>query len=758
MTKFETVSINELIERLPNGARNGAAKKLLVAYKFAKNAHAEQRRGMINPTENDAPHSAGLFIEHGLAIAETMRQLDVDINTLIAGLLHGILMPHSSATEADIEKLFGEDVLALVQGVDNLLRYARNKQKENGDDSGKLEALRRALLAIIEGNIRVILIRMADCLCDLRQSKKLTDAHRMKIANEAMHIYAPLTNRLGVWHLKWELEDLAFRQLNPDKYAEIAGHLAAKRGERTHAIDVAVKKLNQAVKEETDLNIDVFGRPKHIYSIYRKMQRKELGFYEIYDVQAIRVIIQPPNPDAYAEMNLNQKSREDRKICYQVLGVVHGLWNPIPKEFDDYIASPKSNGYRSLHTAVKNSTTGFTLEVQIRTQHMDEEAEKGVAAHWAYKEDGVQVSSSAKRRIQDLRDVLATLQESGEMSESEELLDKEIAAPRIHIFTPKGDVIALPDGSTPIDFAYHVHSKVGHMCRSARVNGKIVSLDYKLQSGDTVEISKGKVEKPSRDWMNVNLGYTGSASTRGKIRQWFRKQNRETNIEQGREVVKRELKRLSLSDTFSVEDISKALKIEEVEDFLAKVGFGDIHSPQISGALSLLERGLKSKDQELRPLLLPKRPKPKGLSILGASGMVTRLAKCCQPIPPVKIIGYITRGQGVTVHKRTCTEVTAIHARDEEKRLIDVNWGLDEEVFPIPVVVRAYRRSNLVGDMSQILRVQQIRAPSTKTISEGNHITIYLVVEVSNMNKLNWLMKKFENLPNVIEVRRQKWA
>jgi GTP pyrophosphokinase len=486
------------------------------------------------------------------------------------------------------------------------------------------------------------------------------------------------------------------------------------------------------------------------------MKRKDLSFEQISDIQALRVILYPTDPEAYAAKNLKEKTDEERSLCYQVLGIVHGLWQPIHGEFDDYIATPKPNGYRSLHTAVMDTDTGQKLEVQIRSLRMHEEAEKGIAAHWAYKENEARISASAQRRIQTLRDLLTTLQETEDDEAGREIVETELLAERIYAFTPNGDVVELPVGATPIDFAYQIHTAVGHRCRGARVNGKMISLDHKLKSSDRVEIITSKRGGPSRDWMNASLGYTGSARTRSKIRQWFRTQERGKNIQQGREVVERELKRLGLGDSYTIEEIATALKYDDVKDFLAKVGFGDIQSAQISGALMLMQKSLKPADEELRPLLLPKRPKSKGLTVLGASGLPTKMAKCCNPIPPEPIVGYITRGHGVTIHSQDCRQLAAI--TDRERITKEVDWGQETDTYPIPIVVQAYRRPNLIDDMASILRGQQITAPKTKTLSTESILTVYLEVEVNSLEQLNWLLKKFEALPNVIEAKRQRWS
>ena len=741
MTQITLLSLTEFLDNLPDGPQSNTAEKIKKAYQFAQEAHGETRR-----------ESGELYIDHDLGVAQILLNLGVDTPTLLAGVLHDTLYPHANKTENDILTTFGKEVGALVIGLNNLYAYAEDRAYQQHREDETLEAIRRAMLSIIEGDIRIILLRMADCLQDLRKAHNLKPDKQYEIAYEAMKIYAPLANRLGVWQLKWELEDLAFRYLQPDSYKDIAGKLDEQRTLRAERINRAMARLQTKIKE-IGVNGKVTGRPKHIYSIYKKMERKRLDFDQIFDIHAIRVIIEPKNHDEYAKKTNKEKDDEDRFLCYQVLGAVHSIWQPIPKEFDDYIASPKPNGYKSLHTAVIDEDSGHTLEVQIRTVRMHEEAEKGIAAHWAYKENGAKVASSVQRRIQNLRELLAAMQENGEADNNDTIFETEVMAERIYVFTPRGDVVDLPKGATPIDFAYQVHTQVGHRCRGARVDGKMVSLDYKLKSGQRVEILTSKRGGPSRDWMNASLGYAGSARTRSKIRTWFRAQEREQNIHQGREVVERELRRLGLSEVYTIQEIAEALKYKDVDEFLAKIGFGDIQSNQISGAIALLKQNLRE-DDELRPLLQTQR-KPKGLTVRGLSGLYTRMAGCCNPVPPEPIVGYITRGQGVTIHSQECSQVKAI---TETERLIDVGWGAEEEAYPIPIVVKAYRRPGLVDEITSILRGRQIAMTKTKTMTNGSIRTVYLEVQVTSLEDLNWLLQKFEHLPNVVEVHRQRWA
>lgn len=737
--------------------------RLAQALQFAMEAHGEEQRP-----------SGETYLEHGRNVAAALNELGIeDPDTIIAALLHDIFMPHTRVTEATVNKKFGQEVTALIRGAQNLDEYSKQASRvnpannivmEQAQNRDTLEAIRKALLSIIEGDIRIIVLRMVDCLQDLRRASKMPPKLQAQVAYEAMHIYAPLANRLGIWHLKWQLEDMSFNLLEPEKYREIARRLDEKRELRALKVERAATRLRKRL-DEMGLKATVTGRPKHIYSIYRKMVRKNLGFDQIYDIQALRVIIEPPksvegeeeagNGKDKKRRQMSAKEREEleRDLCYQVLGAVHSLWQPIRGEFDDYIGSPKPNGYKSLHTAVIDSESGQKLEVQIRTQRMDEEAERGIASHWAYKEQKTKVSSSAQRQIQNLRELLLSLQEDEDDVES--VVDVGKLEERIHVFTPTGAVIDLPAGSTPIDFAYQIHTNLGHLCRGARVNGKLTSLDYQLQSGDKVEIVKGKRGGPNRDWMNPSLGFTRSSRTRSKIRQWFRQQEREQNIAQGREVILRELKRLGLLDVYTVEDIAHALKYDDIDEFLAKVGFGDIHSVQITGALAIMQQSLRDEDEDLLPLFTPPSQRRKGLTVRGVEGLYTRMAKCCSPIAPEPIIGYITRGQGVTIHSQECEQIKNI---PDKERLIDVAWGTSNERYPIPIVVTAYRRGSLIEDMVNTLRGQQINVTSTKLVTTDNLMKVYLVAEVADIDQLNWLLKKLENLPKVLKAQRQRWS
>jgi len=745
--------LGDLLKRLPgNKTTETDREKLRAALSLAARVHGERKRP-----------SGDTYLDHARAVASGLNELGVDdTETIIAALLHDALLPHTGLREAMLSAEFGPAVTNLVKSAKALDDYARRASHsrpaaelglEAQKDRQTLEALRRALLSIIEGDIRIILIRMVDCLQDLRRADRFDRDDQRRLAWEALHIYAPIANRLGIWHLKWQLEDVAFRYLEPEKYREIALRLDEGRERRALKVKKAAARLRRRLAG-LGLKAVVTGRPKHMYSIYRKMARKELDFDQIYDIQALRVILEPQDKATYRTLSLKAKDDADRDLCYQVLGAVHSLWQPIRGEFDDYIGSPKPNGYMSLHTAVIDET-GQKLEVQIRTQRMHEEAEHGVAAHWAYKEQGGKVNASSQRRIHNLRELLATLQEEEDDPDGLAPLDIAKLEERIHVFTPKDDVLDLPLGATPIDFAYQIHTEVGHHCRGARVNGKMVSLDYRLKSGDKVEIITAKRGGPNRDWMNPSLGYTGSARTRSKIRHWFRQQDREQNILQGREVVEREIRRLNLSEPCTVEQVAEAMKFDNLDDFLSLVGFGDITADQLAGAIAT--RGGQAKRNGLQDLqvLLNTPGSQKGLTVRGVGGVHTRLAQCCTPVAPEAIIGYITRGQGITIHTQKCPQVAAI---TERERLIEVEWGLEEKrTHPVPVVITAEPRDGLVEDLVNILRGQQIAVPKTKLINDDDMTKVYLLAEVTDLTQLNHLMTKLGNLSGVREVRRQSW-
>jgi GTP pyrophosphokinase len=743
-TKEETEQFSQLIAAIPAGYSPESHKQINAAYIFARQELGERQ----NPAGEQ-------MVAHGLAVARIIAELGLDVASIQAAVLHETTNPNVPAENARVRNAFGAEVANLVEGLNNLQAYTtedgyQRKVRVGGVEN--LEAIRRAVLVLIGGDVRIIILRMAKVLQVLRVADDLPPPQQQEAAWEAMYIYAPLANRLGVWQLKWQLEDMAFKYLEPEMYKQIAQGIAEKRHIRREKIQKAISQLQSRVNE-IGIKAHIFGRSKHIYSIFRKMERKDVPLNQIFDIEALRVIVDTTHLQLEDFRSRAHMRSEANSLCYQVLGVVHNLWQPISQEFDDYIASPKPNGYHSLHTAVLDEQ-GNRLEVQIRTDKMDEEAELGIAAHWKYKEDGLRTSATLKSKIEGYRSLLADLQEMQDSVADSDRWQKEIFGERIYVFTPQGDVIDLPAGATPIDFAYHIHTQIGHHCRQAKVNGKVVSLDYQLKSGDKVEIETDKRRGPSRDWMNESLGYAASARTRNRIRQWFRQQERDQNITYGRQIVERELKRLSLADTFTVTDIADALRFEDEDNFLAKVGFGDIQAGQVAGAIYKLKQKLRP-DDDLLPLLESAPKAPGRTTVQGMGGLHTKMAGCCNPIPPEPIVGYITRGTGITIHRRTCKIVENI---TERERLIDLTWGEEQERYPIPVVVRAYHRTGLVEEIANLLKGRKITVPSTKRTTDNSITSLYMVVEVVDLDELQWLLQRLEKVPNVLQVRRQKWT
>ena len=599
------------------------------------------------------------------------------------------------------------------------------------------EALRKMLLAIVT-DPRLVLIKLAVQLQRLHESKDAPHAERERLAYETRAIYAPLANRLGVWQLKWQLEDLSFRYLDPDNYKRVAGWLAAKRVDRERYIDALVELLRVELAK-VHIKADIAGRPKHIYSIWRKMQRKGLSFDQLYDVRAVRVLV-----DTIAD-------------CYAALGVVHGLWHYIPGEFDDYIATPKDNMYRSLHTAVIGPGK-LPVEIQIRTHEMHEHAELGVAAHWRYKEGG-RGDPAYEQKIVWLRQILEPGErEQGRAPESEgEFLERvrsEVFEDRVYALSPRGEVIDLPRGATPLDFAYHVHTDLGHRCRGAKVNGRMVPLNQPLANGDQVEIITAKQLNPSRDWLVPSLGYLASPRNRSKVRAWFRKQDEEQNRQQGRQILERELQRLAIHSVTLPELISE-FNFANAEQLYQAIGEGEINVAQITGAIQR-----RAQPQELpssaprRPAVLPKHP---GITIEGVGDLLSSFARCCAPVPPETIGGYITLGRGVSIHREDCSNFRRLQTTHPE-RVITVEWGSDaEQAFPVEVNIRAYDRRGLVRDVSALLADSKINIHAMNTVTDERDgiADLNLRITVRDLQELSHLLARVQGLPNVLSARRK---
>jgi len=689
------------------------------AYELAQEAHKGQKR-----------LSGEDYIVHCVEVARILADYRLDPAVIAAGLLHDVA-EDSSVNIATIRREFGEEVAGLVEGVTKM-EYVQKQASQEQQRDREAEYLRRTLLAMNK-DVRVILVKLADRLHNMRTLGYLPHDRQLRMAQETMDIFAPLASRLGIWHMKWELEDLSFRYLEPERYKMISKLIAERRTDR----DIYVNKLAERLKgilEEHGISAEVKGRSKHIYSIWRKMERKGLPFDQIFDVRAVRVIV------------------NDIPTCYQVLGIIHQKWRPIAGEFDDYIAAPKENLYQSLHTAVILED-GKTLEVQIRTKEMDVHAEYGVAAHWLYKEELKQHDDSYERYIKHLREMIEEERNVEDAVEFLDIMRNDVFKDRVYVFTPRGDIIDLPLGATPIDFAYHIHTDIGDRCRGAKVNGKLVSLDYTLQVGDRVEILTAKHGGPSRDWLNPHLGYVKTKRAAAKIRQWFRKQDREKMIVLGRELLDRELKRLGL-EKMSHEQVAALFEIDKTEDFLAQIGFGDIHSQQIATKILEANREELTNEHPL-PVTSPPPPKPstQEIRVQGTGGLLTNLARCCNPVQGDEIVGYVTRGRGVTIHRRDCRNVLNL---PDQERLIAVEWGSKEgEYYSVPVEITAYDREGLMRDIGAAVADEHINIRDV-SIRTNNHIaTFHVTMEVSSAAQLIRILSKVERVPNVIGARRR---
>ena len=593
------------------------------------------------------------------------------------------------------------------------------------------EALRKMLLALVS-DARLVLIRIAEQLVRLREAKFADPQTKRTVAIETREIYAPLANRLGVWQLKWELEDLAFRYLEPDTYAGIARKLNEKRVEREASIEEVRAEIS-AELEANDIEALVTGRPKHIYSIWRKMQRKGGGMEDIFDVRAVRILVGTVSD------------------CYAALGVVHNRWPYLRGEFDDYIANPKDNHYQSLHTAVIGPG-GRPVEVQIRTHEMHRHAELGVAAHWRYKE-GSSSEATFDRKIRLLRQLLEPTDEDGD------LLDRirgEVFEDRVYALSPKGDVVEMPAGSTPLDFAYHVHTQVGHRCRGAKVNGRIVPLTYKVRNGDKIEIITGKEPQPSRDWLSAQNGYLAASRSRAKVRNWFRQQDRDQNRRQGREVLDREISRLNMRE-IATDRIAERLKLANTEALCVALGAGDVTAANIATVLQHM------KNEELPARVAPRRS-PRAardgrdqIAIRGVGDLLCNLARCCRPVPPEAIVGYITQGRGVSIHRQDCRNFRHLHSRQPE-RVIEVEWGDAADIYyPAELVVYAYDRQGLLRDVTSVLADEKISIDDARTSTDRQRMQAVteLRISVPGLAALSRVISKLEQLPNVTSVRRK---
>jgi len=710
------MEVNALIEQAGAYLPDGKVALVTAAYEFASRAHQGQLRKTGEP-----------YLEHPLNTAMILAEFHLDAETLAAALLHDV--PEDCGVPLDeIEANFGLQVVKLVDGVTKLNRLTSRARTRETKSKVQAENLRKMLLATAE-DLRVVLIKLADRLHNMRTLGALPAEKRRAIAQETMEIYAPLAHRLGMRDAKWQLEDLAFRYLKPRVYHRIARLVAGKRAEREGFVTEVSQILCQEL-DKVDIKAKVYGRPKHIYSIYQKMGKYDArgkDFGDIHDLFALRVLV-----DSVSD-------------CYKALGVIHNFWRPMPEEFDDFIANPKDNGYQALHTTVMCQDTK-PLEIQIRTHDMHRVNEYGVAAHWLYKEGKVG---------EQFNDELAWLRQIGDWREeldSEEFMESvktDVLVDRVFVYTPKGEIKELPRGATPLDFAFRVHTDLGYRCIGAKVNGRLEPFNYALKNGDVVEIMASKVDKgPSLDWLNHELGYLKTSHARSKVRQWFNKQERSQSIEYGKQIWDRELKRLGIGLP-GADEVARLLDYDGADDLFAALGSGSINSSQImlklSGDLEPAEEGVE--------VLPPRKVSPVSINVLGVGDLLTRLANCCHPLPGDKIIGYITQGRGITVHRRDCPNI--IH-EEEKERLVKVEWGDVAQVYPVMIQVDAWDRVGLVRDISAIIAEEGVNLGE---VSMGNHqdgsVTLYFTLEVKGAAQLSKIMSRIYSIWNVVSVTRK---
>ena len=739
------MKIESLMELLPDNYTVADREAIMRAYQLAANAHEGQKRVSGEP-----------YINHCVAVAAILAEMRVPPVVVIAGLLHDTV-EDTALTLADIRKDFGEEVEKLVDGVTKLThmpRVSRGDQhlEEVGDDVDGLipeseasaatpegrdrrkdlrnETLRKTFMAMGD-DIRVVLVKLADRLHNMRTLGHMPEVQRKRIAQETLDIFAPLANRLGIWRLKWELEDLAFRYVNPEKFKEIAENLAERLIDREAEIEQIIEKMRNLL-EQVGIKAEVSGRPKHIYSIYRKMVEKGKTFDLVRDLRGVRLVVQ------------------DIPACYAALGIIHTHWRPIPQEFDDYIAGPKDNFYQSLHTAVIYDD-GKPLEVQIRTPEMNQNAEYGIAAHWRYKERGKK-DDDYEQRINWLRKLMEWRQEVQDAQEFVDGMKTDVFQDRVYIFTPRGDIFDLPAGATPIDFAYHIHTEIGNRCRGAKINGKLVTLDYLLKTGDMVEILTAKQGGPSRDWLNTNLGLVNTQRARSKIRQWFKLQEREQNLVQGKALLDKELRRLGMADV-DLERLARSFELKTIDDLYVALGCGDLSFSKIINKLGEMGQTKEFLAEPLPPTAEPSKIGKDAVMVLGLKGILTSFAKCCNPAPGDEIIGYITRGRGATIHRSDCPNILRM---TENERMVKVSWGEPQQTYPIAVQIKAYDRQGLMGDIYNVLNNEGINLLNINLKVTHNLAQINFVIEIQDINQLSRVLTRIENLPNVMEAHRLK--
>lgn len=706
---------------LPSGQQNVLKK----AWQWAIDSHKGQLRASGDP-----------YHHHVLAVAEILNELNLDYETIAAAMLHDVV-EDTDVTLEQVKEEFGPVIARLVDGVTRMERIGEFQEISHAGsrEHVQAESLRKLLLAMAE-DVRVVLIKLADRLHNMRTLQYLEPEQQRRIAQETHDIYAPLANRLGIWQVKWELEDLSLRYLEPEAYQQIARQLAETRTERERYIHKVIEILGAELKK-AGIQADVSGRPKHINSIWRKMQRKQVDFEQIFDMRAVRILV------------------GEEKDCYAALGIVHGLWRHIPREFDDYIANPKENLYRSLHTAVIGPE-GKALEIQIRTEEMHRHAELGVAAHWRYKEGG-SFDPGYEEKIAWLRQLLEWKDEEHTANDFVDRFKSEAFQERVYALTPQGRIIDLPRGSTPLDFAYAIHSEVGNRCRGAKVNGRIVPLTYELNNGEQVDILTAKQGTPSRDWLNPHSGYLKTSRARARVRSWFKREDHEHNVAAGRTITDRELHRLGISG-LKLEKLAEHYKFRQLDEFLATVGRGEITTGQLANALREYLPATPEPEAESPGKWARNRSAVSGgVEISGVGNLLTSMARCCHPVPNDPIIGYITRGRGVTIHRQDCGNILRLQG-DDRDRLIEVEWGAEAEAgYPVDISVEAYDRPGLLRDITTVFANDRINLLGVNTMTDTSDgiARMSLTVEISDIGQLSRILTQIGQLPNVVEARRR---
>ncbi|MFP3342433.1 MULTISPECIES: GTP diphosphokinase [Vreelandella] len=738
LTESGKVDIQQWLTRLQDDVRLREPERLMQACELAEQLEREA------PRTHRVWLSPGSSFRMGLEMADILADLKLDQATLEAAVLYRAVREGLLSLEA-VGKRFGDEVAKLIDGVLQMAAISYPLAPNHGMSQHNQQENLRKMLVNMVGDVRVALIKIAERTCALRQVKDAPREKCLQVAREVADIYAPLAHRLGIGQIKWELEDLSFRYLHEEDYKAIAKLLAEKRLDRDRYIHDVVETLKGLMEAQHIHRYDVSGRAKHIYSIWRKMKRKRIDFSQVHDVRAVRILV-PEVTD-----------------CYTVLGIVHSRWHHVPNEFDDYIANPKKNGYQSLHTAVMGPENKV-LEIQIRTFGMHDEAELGVCAHWRYKgHDTNAKSRSYEEKIAWLRQVLEWQDEVGGFGDLREGLSSDVAPDRIYVFTPDGHVIDLPRIATPIDFAYRVHTEIGHLCRGAKINGRIVPLTYKLKTGQQIEILTATKGGPSRDWLNPSLGYVRTSRARAKIQAWFKHQARDQNLDEGRALFEREMRRLDV-EGLDLPKLAKAVNYQNADDMYAALGAGDLRIGQVLHQAQQLFGETDDQEQLDRLLAKPRRQPSKAtqsdITVLGVGNLKTSMANCCRPVPGEPIVGFITQGRGVTVHRQDCTNILQLRM-EEPQRIIEVEWGERAHTrYPVTIEIQAWDRSGLLRDVTGLLGNEKVNVLAVNTLTDTDEgiARLRITLEVDGLESLGRLFSRIQQLPNVTEVRRLRNA